>query len=96
MVCKYQQRPLVENLNLLRRTSGGPKTEVSWRTLLKKWSTDYDFMTTNETRSFLQPKGLPDLMAQLRNVPDLTYAAVDLRPARTGENVIVIFPKVRR
>jgi len=69
----YRVVDLLERLNLLRRTSG-PITDVSWRALLDRWSDDYDVMTTNEVRSFLQPRGLSDLMERLRNAAHLKYA----------------------
>jgi len=42
--------------------------------LLRLWSRDYGFLTTNRTQSYIEPRGVEAFLAKLRNTPDLKYA----------------------
>ncbi len=50
-----------------------PIAEVDWQALLRRWVKDYDFSRSNQTSTYLEPRGLRPLLDRLRGSP-LRYA----------------------
>jgi hypothetical protein len=50
---------------LLTRTPRGPVLKVDRPRLIRRWSEDYDVFKSNEVRSFLDPRGLTNLVRNL-------------------------------
>jgi hypothetical protein len=49
----------------------GPQDEirgVDWAGLLRRWTQDYLFLSSNDVTMFLDPRGLPSFSAKLRNL----------------------------
>lgn len=51
---------------LLSRDESGRVLDVRWEELLERWARDYDMMRSNETSSWLAPRGLETISAKLR------------------------------
>lgn len=69
----YRVVELLENEDLLTRTSYGPITDVRWRAVLTRWSRDYGLAQSNPVSTYLEPRGLPALTNRLRETGDLAY-----------------------
>jgi hypothetical protein len=63
----------LEQEDLLQRDSAGKITNVQWRQVLVRWTQDYNFITSNHTKTFLEPRGLDALLRKLRKA-DWPYA----------------------
>ncbi len=50
---------------LLKRDQRGGVTEVDWAGCIRRWSSDYEFATSNRVTSFIAPRGLFDATAKL-------------------------------
>ena len=59
---------------LIERAPRGPITTVKWRRLLERWSEDYSFQRSNAVEAYLQPRGIPALLDELRASDELRYA----------------------
>lgn len=70
----YRMVELLQREAYIERKPRGPITRVDWRRMLERWSEDYGFATSNPTGSFLEPRGLPELLERLRAEADLRYA----------------------
>ena len=53
---------------LLTRDARGRVHDVDWAGCLRRWSEDYEFATSNQTTTFLAPRGLSDLTSKLATV----------------------------
>jgi hypothetical protein len=42
---------------------------VDWRALIRRWTQDYSLMSSNRTQTYLEPRGLPELMSKLKASP---------------------------
>ena len=42
--------------------------EVNWADLLRRWGQDYQFLSSNDVATFLDPRGLPTLLQKLRSL----------------------------
>jgi hypothetical protein len=60
---------LLESDALIVRERYGPVTDVKWADLIRRWTADYSFSKSNQTRTFLEPRGLPALLDKLRVAP---------------------------
>ena len=69
----YRVVGLLDELQLLSRDNRGPITTVAWRTVLERWSRDYEFGTSNVVSRFIEPRGLPALMERVRNLGERGY-----------------------
>ena len=58
----------------MERAKRGPITNVQWRAVLERWSSDYGFERSNTVTTFLEPRGLGALTERLRAAPELEYA----------------------
>ena len=66
----YRAVSFIEDQDLLRRTDDGKIIDVRWRALLERWSQDYTFVSLVGGRTFLAPRGLPDLMQRLADLDE--------------------------
>jgi hypothetical protein len=78
----YRVVEFLEEQALLERTKRGPITAVKWSEMLVRWSGDYSFIDTNDTRRYIGLRGLDAVMANLAALPDLTPET--MRYAATG------------
>jgi hypothetical protein len=56
----------LESEALIVREPYGPVTDVDWVDLIRRWTADYTFPKSNQTRTFLEPRALPALLDKLR------------------------------
>ena len=107
---------------LLNRAPRGSVLQVDRPQLIRRWSEDYNVFKSNDARSFLDPRGLTNLVRSLNQVrfryavtgslaanriapiapahlavvyvddPDAAAAALKLRPAEAGMNVMLLTP----
>ena len=53
---------------LITREERGPVTEVDWKMLIMRWSKDYSFTKSNTVKTFIEPRGLQELLKKLADV----------------------------
>jgi hypothetical protein len=68
-VLEYLQRE-----GLVVRDESGLYIVPNWRELLEAWSKDYAFLKSGAATSFVDPRGLSNLMARAAETADLRYA----------------------
>ena len=66
----YRAVEFIEEQDLLTRGDDGAITDIRWRALLERWSKDYGFMKLRGVGTYLAPRGLPDLMKRLADLPE--------------------------
>lgn len=66
----YRAVDFMEEQDLLTRGDDGTIADVRWRALLERWSKDYAFTKLAGVTTYLAPRGLPDLMKRLADLPD--------------------------
>ena len=49
-------------------------TGVAWRELIEAWSKDYSFAQSNSVRSYLEPRGIEEVIKRLRKIDPDKYA----------------------
>lgn len=59
---------LLEREALIERGPRDEIREVDWAGLLQRWIQDYQFLSSNDVTTFLDPRGLPSFPAKLRNL----------------------------
>ncbi len=59
---------------LTRGGSRGPIAAVDWKALLARWAQDYSLTDANRSGSYLEPRGVPNLLAKIGASTDLRYA----------------------
>jgi hypothetical protein len=64
---------LLERDSLVERDDRGAVADVDWAGAIRRWAQDYDVIRTNESKTYLQPRGLPALTEALRTT-GLRYA----------------------
>ncbi len=69
----YRVVEFLEEEALLQRRRYGPVSDVRWRTVLQRWSEDYGFARSNSVTTFLEPRGLPALVARLSELTEVNY-----------------------
>ena len=52
----------------------GEYVVTDWANLLRRWSRDYGFFSTNRTLSYIEPRGVPAFLNRLANAAERTYA----------------------
>jgi len=71
---------------LVERTGRGPIEDVDWKGLLKRWTQDYSFLKSNNSRFFLEPRGPRVFEARLREFEAGSYAVTgSLAASRRAE-----------
>lgn len=58
---------LLEREGLIQKEPRGPVVEVDWEGLIRRWTEDYSFQSTNRARGFLAPRGVDRFMENLRD-----------------------------
>ncbi|MHB8574514.1 MAG: hypothetical protein ACYDCQ_04195 [Dehalococcoidia bacterium] len=53
---------------LTRERSRGPIVAVDWEAAIRRWAQDYSFTRSNQTTTWLEPRGLPALLMKLREL----------------------------
>lgn len=72
-----------------------------WVRLLRRWTRDYEFVKTNRTSRWLAPRGLPALLARVRDT-DLqyavtgTFAAAEWAPYAPAKSAMIFTPDAQR
>jgi hypothetical protein len=69
----YRVVEFLEEQELVERERRGPITNIRWRPVLERWSRDYGFAQSNMFATFLKPRGLATLAAQLADAAELEY-----------------------
>ncbi len=64
---------LLDRDAIVTKDSRGRVVAVDWRALIRRWTQDYSLMSSNRTQTYLEPRGLPQLLSKLRANP-LQYA----------------------
>jgi hypothetical protein len=59
---------LLEREALIERGPREEIREVDWAGLLQRWAQDYQFLSSNDVVTFLDPRGLPALVEKLRSL----------------------------
>lgn len=70
----YRVVEFLEEQRFVERAERGPITNVQWRAVLERWSSDYGFAQSNTVATFLEPRGISTLRDRLRDEGDLEYA----------------------
>lgn len=61
----YRLTDYLAGEGLLTRGERGPITEVGWPELLRRWGQESRYLDTSTTRSFLEPRGIDNLVDKL-------------------------------
>lgn len=69
----YRVIDFLEDEGLLTRERYGPISDVRWRAMLERWSSDYGFAKSNTVQTFLEPRGLSALTERLA-ASEIDYA----------------------
>jgi len=67
---------LLEREDLARRSPGGGVQEVLWDELLRAWTNAYSLTGSNRVYTYLDPRGLDNFAARLRDLPPETDYAL--------------------
>lgn len=67
---------MLQREGLIDRSARGGVQEVRWEDLLKAWSQDYSVTGSNRYHSYLDPRGLQNMVSRLRNLPEAKRYAV--------------------
>ncbi len=65
----------LEEAGYVSRSEKGIIQFVKWQQLLEAWARESDFYKTNQTSSYIAPRGLDRLLEDLRDVKNIDYAA---------------------
>ena len=57
---------LLQHDDLLTRDDRGTVVDLDWAGTIRRWARDYDVLTTNDSATYLQPRGLAALTETLR------------------------------
>ncbi len=63
----YRAVDFLDREALITRQERGPVTEVDWQMLIRRWSEDYSFSKSNTVKTFIEPRGLKELLKKLEN-----------------------------
>jgi hypothetical protein len=78
---------LLEREAILGRGERGEITEVDWPALLRRWTQDYQFASSNRTIAFLDPKGLDAFVENVRRLGRRYALSGSLAAARKAPGV---------
>lgn len=79
-----------------RESPRGAVVRVDWQALIRRWARDYDFVKSNLTGAYLEPRGLVALLDKLRRASHLyavtgTLAADAVGAAVTAPRLAMVF-----
>lgn len=91
---------LLEREGLLTRDGRGTVLDLDWAGTIRRWARDYDVLTTNDSATYLQPRGLPALTEELRSTKTRyvltgSLAANELAPYAPGKLAMLYVDKLR-
>lgn len=91
---------LLERDGLLTRDDRGTVLDLDWAGTIRRWARDYDVLTTNDSATYLQPRGLPALTETLRSTKTRyaltgSLAANELAPYAPGKLAMLYVEKLR-
>ena len=66
----YRVVDFLQEQGLLTRDDTGTITDVQWRALVERWSKDYDFTALAGATGYLAPRGLPELVKRVSELPE--------------------------
>jgi hypothetical protein len=64
---------LLDRDAIVTKGSRGQVETVDWRALIRRWTQDYSLMMSNRIQTYLEPRGIPQLIAKLK-ANELQYA----------------------
>lgn len=70
----YRVIEFLEAEDLIKRTENGLLNSPDWPALLRRWSLDYQFRTSNMTTRWIAARGLEDLLGRMRKSTVQDYA----------------------
>ncbi len=70
----YRVVEFLESEDLLLRNSDASISVPDWSAILRRWSADYGFLTTNTVSSWIAPRGIDSVISAARNTNPETYA----------------------
>jgi hypothetical protein len=65
----------LEEVGFITRSKKSLIEKVEWQELLRAWSAESDFFKTSTTTSYVAPRGLEQLIADLKTIDKELYAA---------------------
>jgi hypothetical protein len=65
----------LEEVGVITRNKKRSIEKVEWQELLRAWSTESDFFATSSTTSYIAPRGLEQLLLDLKTIDKDLYAA---------------------
>lgn len=65
---------LLAREGLVTREPRGAVTAIDWERIIRRWAQDYDFARSNQTATFLEPRGLDAIASRLSDT-EWTHAA---------------------
>lgn len=91
---------LLESDDLLTRDNRGTVLDLDWAGTIRRWARDYDVLTTNDSATYLQPRGLPALTETLRSTRTRyaltgSLAAKELAPHAPGKLAMLYVENLR-
>lgn len=86
---------LADREGLVSRDDQARIVTVDWRGLVRRWAQDYSLTRSNQTRTYIEPRGLPALLRKL-GASDMTYCvtgslAAAARGSLTAPRLGVLF-----
>ena len=72
---------LLAREGLLTREPSGAVTAIDWERTIRRWAQDYDFARSNQTATFLEPRGLDAIASKLSDTK-WNYAATGVLGAQ--------------
>lgn len=79
----YRVLDYLEREDLIEKTDSGNFQLKNIERLLQDWSNGYEILTTNKTSTWIAPRGIEDLIAQLRNTDREDYVVTGSIAAST-------------
>lgn len=64
---------LIRDAIIERESARGAIVKVDWNTMIRRWAQDYDFVKSNQTSGFLEPRGIKHVLNKLSS-SSLQYA----------------------
>lgn len=63
----YRVVGFLDKEGYIQRRPRGPIETIAWRPILERWADDYNFAKDNSSASYLEPRGLPEFLDNLRS-----------------------------
>lgn len=79
----YRVVEFLESEDLLLRNSDATISVPDWASILRRWSTDYEFLTTNNVSRWIAPRGIDSVISAACNTDPASYAVTGSVAAAT-------------